>query len=79
MQSFSIPLQLTFYSHLFIPILCLEPLPLYSFPDDSLGLTASDDSEQVVSALGACVWCLKRYLVDNELLSLGSFEVQRPH
>ena len=54
-------------------------LCLLSFPDDCLGLTASDDCDQVVSALGACVWCLKRYLVDHELLSLGSFEVHRSH
>jgi len=46
--------------------------------DDSLGLTASDNCDLVVSALGAIVWCLRRCLVDHELLSLGNFEQYKP-
>ena len=43
--------------------------------DDSLGLTASDDGDLAVSALGACVFCLRRCLIDNDLLSLRNFTV----
>lgn len=43
--------------------------------DDSLGLTASDDSHLAISALGACVFCLKRCLIDRDILSLRSFMV----
>ena len=46
--------------------------------DDSLGLTASRESELAVSALGACVWYLKVCLVDHEILSLKRFEVYHP-
>ena len=43
--------------------------------DDSLGLTASDDSDLAISALGACVFCLKRCLIDRNILSMRSFVV----
>ena len=46
--------------------------------DDSLGLTASRESELAISALGACVWYLKVCLVDHEILSLKRFEVYHP-
>ena len=43
--------------------------------DDSLGLTASDDGDLAISALGACVYCLKRCLIDGDILSMRSFVV----
>ena len=46
--------------------------------DDVLGLTASRECEQAISALGACVWYLKVCLVDHEILSLKRFEVYHP-
>lgn len=58
------------------------PLPLFpppppSSPDDCLGLTANDNGDLAVSALGACVWCLKRCCIDRELLTMRDFEVCR--
>ena len=47
--------------------------------DDCLGLTARDDFELAVSALGACTWWLKKCCVDYELLSLANFEVSVHH
>ncbi|XP_055495576.1 DNA mismatch repair protein Msh6 [Leucoraja erinacea] len=45
---------------------------------DSLGLTPGEDWELALSALGACVFYLQRCLVDQELLSMGNFEVYVP-
>jgi hypothetical protein len=44
--------------------------------DDAAGLSVAADFELAVSALGACVWCLKRARLDYSLLSLASFEVR---
>jgi DNA mismatch repair protein MSH6 len=41
-------------------------------------LTATDDSELGVRALGAIVWCLSRSLLDHQLLSMAHFEVYVP-
>lgn len=46
-----------------------------SIADDPLGLTAESDYELAVSALGACVWYLKRCFIDKDLLSMKSFQV----
>uniref|UniRef100_UPI00398F65F0 DNA mismatch repair protein Msh6 n=1 Tax=Pristiophorus japonicus TaxID=55135 RepID=UPI00398F65F0 len=45
---------------------------------DPLGLTPSEGHELALSALGACVFYLKRCLVDQELLSMGNFEEYVP-
>ena len=41
-----------------------------------MGFSVSSNFELAVSALGACVWCLKQAHVDHSLLSLASFEVR---
>nr|QIC49977.1 DNA mismatch repair protein Msh6-like protein [Actinia equina] len=41
-------------------------------------LTAADDSELAISALGSVVWYLKRCLIEEELLSMGKFEKYQP-
>ncbi|XP_068796155.1 DNA mismatch repair protein Msh6 isoform X2 [Struthio camelus] len=45
---------------------------------DSLGLTPGENSELALSALGGCIFYLKRCLIDQELLSLGNFEEYVP-
>ncbi|XP_072436706.1 DNA mismatch repair protein Msh6 [Chiloscyllium punctatum] len=45
---------------------------------DSLGLTPGEDYDLALSALGACVFYLKRCLVDQELLSMANFEEYTP-
>ncbi|XP_042189105.1 DNA mismatch repair protein Msh6, partial [Callorhinchus milii] len=47
-------------------------------PTDALGLTPGEGYELALSALGACVFYLKRCLVDRELLSMGNFEEYVP-
>eukprot|EP00112_Aurelia_sp_Birch-Aquarium-sp1_P001465 Seg1159.3 transcript_id=Seg1159.3/GoldUCD/mRNA.D3Y31 product="DNA mismatch repair protein Msh6" protein_id=Seg1159.3/GoldUCD/D3Y31 len=45
---------------------------------DTLGLTASDDYQLAVSALGACICYLKKCLIEEELLSMCQFEEYIP-
>uniref|UniRef100_A0A7M4FA30 DNA mismatch repair protein n=1 Tax=Crocodylus porosus TaxID=8502 RepID=A0A7M4FA30_CROPO len=45
---------------------------------DSLGFTPGDNSELALSALGGCVFYLKKCLIDQELLSLVNFEEYIP-
>lgn len=45
---------------------------------DSLGLTPKDGYELALSALGACIFYLKKCLVDQELLSMANFEEYVP-
>uniref|UniRef100_A0A3Q3ILE9 DNA mismatch repair protein n=1 Tax=Monopterus albus TaxID=43700 RepID=A0A3Q3ILE9_MONAL len=45
---------------------------------DSLCLTPKDDCELALSALGGCMFYLKRCLVDQELLSMANFEEYVP-
>ncbi|KAM4902704.1 DNA mismatch repair protein Msh6 [Sylvia borin] len=45
---------------------------------DSLGLTPGENSELALSALGGCVFYLKRCLIDQELLSQANFEEYVP-
>ncbi|ESO12543.1 hypothetical protein HELRODRAFT_187909 [Helobdella robusta] len=47
-------------------------------PDDPLRLTPSSTFQLALSALGATVWYLRRCLMDEELLSLKSFELYTP-
>ncbi|XP_056147296.1 DNA mismatch repair protein Msh6 [Lampris incognitus] len=45
---------------------------------DSLGLTPKEGYELALSALGGCMFYLKKCLVDQELLSMGNFEEYIP-
>nr|KAF6448067.1 mutS-like protein 6 [Rousettus aegyptiacus] len=45
---------------------------------DALGLTPGEKSELALSALGGCVFYLKKCLIDQELLSMANFEEYIP-
>lgn len=45
---------------------------------DSLGLTPGENSELALSALGSCVFYLKKCIIDHELLSMAKFEEYVP-
>ncbi|XP_075391847.1 DNA mismatch repair protein Msh6 [Tenrec ecaudatus] len=45
---------------------------------DSIGLTPAEKSELALSALGGCVFYLKKCLIDQELLSMANFEEYIP-
>uniref|UniRef100_A0A2K6S4I6 DNA mismatch repair protein n=1 Tax=Saimiri boliviensis boliviensis TaxID=39432 RepID=A0A2K6S4I6_SAIBB len=45
---------------------------------DSIGLTPGERSELALSALGGCVFYLKKCLIDQELLSMANFEEYIP-
>lgn len=45
---------------------------------DSIGLTPGEKSELALSALGGCVFYLKKCLIDQELLSMANFEEYVP-
>ncbi|KAM4043087.1 DNA mismatch repair protein Msh6 isoform 2-T2 [Anomaloglossus baeobatrachus] len=45
---------------------------------DSLALTPGDNHELALSALGACIFYLKKCLIDQELLSMANFEEYIP-
>uniref|UniRef100_A0A2I2YC26 DNA mismatch repair protein n=1 Tax=Gorilla gorilla gorilla TaxID=9595 RepID=A0A2I2YC26_GORGO len=45
---------------------------------DSIGLTPGEKSELALSALGGCVFYLKKCLIDQELLSMANFEEYIP-
>ncbi|CAB4032656.1 DNA mismatch repair Msh6-like, partial [Paramuricea clavata] len=45
---------------------------------DNAGLTPAEDFELAFSALGACIWYLKKCLIENELLSMKKFELYQP-
>ncbi|XP_077352530.1 DNA mismatch repair protein Msh6 [Festucalex cinctus] len=45
---------------------------------DSLGLTPKEGYELALSSLGACIFYLKKCLVDQELLSMANFEEYIP-
>ncbi len=46
--------------------------------DDSLGLTAKEDYELAVNALGGIMWCLKKCMIDTEILTMKNFEIYQP-
>lgn len=50
----------------------------YAVKDDTLGLTAKSNYELAVNALGGVIWCLKKCLIDNEILSMRNFEIYEP-
>ncbi|XP_058429258.1 DNA mismatch repair protein Msh6 isoform X4 [Marmota monax] len=45
---------------------------------DSIGLTPGEKSELALSALGGCVFYLKKCLIDQDLLSMANFEEYIP-
>ncbi|XP_058130451.1 probable DNA mismatch repair protein Msh6 [Anopheles ziemanni] len=45
---------------------------------DSLGLTPKESHQLALKALGGCVWYLQRCLLDQQVLSLASFEEYVP-
>jgi hypothetical protein len=45
---------------------------------DTLGLTAHEDYDLAVRGLGACTWYLKDCYLDQQLLSMGRFELYQP-
>ncbi|RNA39510.1 DNA mismatch repair Msh6 isoform X2 [Brachionus plicatilis] len=45
---------------------------------DSLGLTAKSEYESALNAMGGIVWCLKKCLIDHEILSMKNFEIYSP-
>ncbi|XP_046478017.1 probable DNA mismatch repair protein Msh6 [Neodiprion pinetum] len=51
-----------------------EGLKPYLSDGDSLGLTAADNMELAISALGGCVFHLKECFIDQQLLAQGRFE-----
>ncbi|PSN56585.1 hypothetical protein C0J52_01554 [Blattella germanica] len=55
-----------------------EGLKTFLSEADSLGLSAHDDYELAVRALGACTWYLKSCFLDQQVLSLGQFELYQP-
>ncbi|XP_055636793.1 probable DNA mismatch repair protein Msh6 [Toxorhynchites rutilus septentrionalis] len=46
--------------------------------NDHLGLTPDDRFQLALKALGGCVWYLKRCLLDQQIISLASFELYVP-
>lgn len=50
----------------------------FYFAADSLGLSASEEGELVIKALGACIWYLKQCLLDQQLLAMKKFEIYIP-
>ncbi|XP_076238982.1 DNA mismatch repair protein Msh6 isoform X2 [Calliopsis andreniformis] len=53
-------------------------LQLYLNPGDSLGLTPADDKELAVHALGGCIYLLKDYFLEQQLLAQGRFKSYIP-
>ena len=45
---------------------------------DTLGLTPKDEYDLALNALGGVVWCLKNCLIDEELLTMKTFEIYKP-
>jgi DNA mismatch repair protein MSH6 len=42
--------------------------------DDSLGMSPGDKYELALSSLGACIWTLKRSLIERDILLMNQFE-----
>lgn len=49
-----------------------------NFVGDSLGLTPADNKELAVHALGGCVYLLKEFLLEQQLLAQGCFGTYTP-
>ena len=56
-------------------ILMLHSRVFVPMSEDSLGLSPAVGYDLALSSLGACVWTLKRSLIDHDLLQLGQFQV----
>ncbi|KAF7387459.1 hypothetical protein HZH68_013136 [Vespula germanica] len=55
-----------------------EGLQPYLSEGDSLGLTPAEDKELAVHALGGCIYLLKEYLLDQQLLAQSQFKTYIP-
>lgn len=55
-----------------------EGLKSYLNEGDSLGLTPADNKDLAVHALGGCVYLLKEYLLEQQLLAQGCFNTYIP-
>ncbi|XP_003699487.2 DNA mismatch repair protein Msh6 [Megachile rotundata] len=55
-----------------------EGLRPYLNEGDSLGLTPADDKELAVHALGGCIYLLKDYFLEQQLLAQGRFKSYTP-
>ncbi|XP_011703725.1 PREDICTED: probable DNA mismatch repair protein Msh6 [Wasmannia auropunctata] len=55
-----------------------EGLRPYLNEGDSLGLTPSDNKELAIHALGGCVYLLKEFLLEQQLLAQGCFNTYIP-
>uniref|UniRef100_A0A1B6HAN9 DNA mismatch repair protein n=1 Tax=Homalodisca liturata TaxID=320908 RepID=A0A1B6HAN9_9HEMI len=55
-----------------------EGLKPFLSDSDSLGLTACDEADLAVKALGAVTWYLSRCQLDQQLLSMGQFTTYKP-
>lgn len=55
-----------------------EGLQPYLSKGDSLGLTPAEDKELAIHALGGCVYLLKEYLLDQQLLAQSQFKTYIP-
>ncbi|XP_036147263.1 probable DNA mismatch repair protein Msh6 isoform X2 [Monomorium pharaonis] len=55
-----------------------DGLKPYLNEGDSLGLTPADDKELAVHALGGCVYLLKEFLLEQQLLAQGCFNTYTP-
>ncbi|CAL1689622.1 unnamed protein product [Lasius platythorax] len=55
-----------------------EGLKSYLNEGDSLGLTPADNKELAVHALGGCVYLLKEFLLEQQLLAQGCFNTYIP-
>lgn len=55
-----------------------EGLRLYLNEGDSLGLTPADNKELAIHALGGCVYLLKEFLLEQQLLAQGCFNTYTP-
>ncbi|THK32980.1 probable DNA mismatch repair protein Msh6 [Diachasma alloeum] len=55
-----------------------EGLKAFLNPGDSLGLTPDDDKELAVNALGGCVYILKDFMLDQQILGQKHFQEYIP-
>ncbi|XP_071562945.1 probable DNA mismatch repair protein Msh6 [Temnothorax nylanderi] len=55
-----------------------EGLKPYLNEGDSLGLTPADNKELAIHALGGCVYLLKEFLLEQQLLAQGCFNTYTP-
>ncbi|XP_029035592.1 probable DNA mismatch repair protein Msh6 [Osmia bicornis bicornis] len=55
-----------------------EGLKPYLNEGDSLGLTPADDKELAIHALGGCIYLLKDYFLEQQLLAQGRFKSYTP-